>query len=316
MEFLDSELFDELTDQVSQLSLNTKSIENDDAKFNHCNDCNVRMDLSGSSYKCQYCGFTINNEPDRGKDLEGTTSNSIRITTGVNKGRLRNGNADYSKVQKKNLMDQLAKKQAQYNGPQFSKDVLLAAVTQYGSCQKYIKQEGDDFVRRGSIRDEILAALVFFECIRAKNIRKRKDIAIFMGLASSGFAKGEDIVRTWHAKKLIDIPVNEEPVDGYADRYLEALGLEDPRYGLFIEEIVVASMNNKIAMSSQISSKIVGAIWIVITQLKINITSQTLEKSTDNTKKNTFVKFCKAVYDSGQVFAPIFRKYEIPFPMS
>jgi hypothetical protein len=305
-------LFDKLTDQVSQISL--KLIEDDDAKFNHCADCNIRMELTGTNYKCSQCGYTMCNDPDRGKDLDEAGSSSIRITTGANKGRLRNGNADYSKVQKKNLLDQLMQKQTQYDGPKFSKDILLAAVVQYGMSQKYIKQEEKKFVRRGSIRDEILASLVFFECIRAKNIRKRKDIATFMGLLTSGFARGEDIVRTWQAQGLIDLPVNEETVEGYADRYLEALGLENPIYNAFISEIVKASMDNKIAMSSQISSKIVGSIWILITQLGLNISAKTLEDAADNTKKNTFMKFCKAVYSAGHIFAIIFRKCDIPFP--
>lgn len=315
-EFLDPNLFDMMTDPVLTSAGSLKDIEFDDSQFNYCVDCNTRMELSGSNYKCIHCGFTVSNDPERGKDLDDTISGSVRITTGANKGRVRNGTNDYSNVQKKNLLCQLYQKQAKYTGPAFSKDILLAAVTQYGLGQKHIKQEGDDFVRRGGIRDEILSALIYYECIRAGNIRKKKDISAFMELATSGFARGEDIVLTWHAKEIINIPINEEPITGYADRYLEALGLEEPNYIKFITEIVQLSMNKKIAMSSQISSKIVGAIWIIITQLGLGITAKTIENATDNTKKNTFMKFCNLVYKMSSVFAPTFRKYDIPFPSS
>lgn len=315
MQFINQDLFDKLSDPMSEISL--CAAETEDSKFNCCLDCDVRMDLVGSEYKCPQCGYTSENDPDRGKELDDISSNSIRVTTGANKGRYRNGNTNYANVQKKNLIDQLNTRQDQYQGPKFSKDVLGAAATQYNNSQKYIKQVLDDqgekkFVRRGSIKDEILAALIYFEGVRVKNVRKRKDVAIFMGLATCGFARGEDIVRTWQAKGLIDIPVNDEPLEGYIDRYMETLGLDDPNYNAFVAEIVQLSEDRKIAMGSQISSKVVGAIWVLITQLGKKITAATLETATDNTKKNTFTKFSKIIMESRNVFAAIFRKYNIP----
>jgi transcription initiation factor TFIIIB Brf1 subunit/transcription initiation factor TFIIB len=129
-------------------------------------------------------------------------------------------------------------------------------------------------VRRGNIKDEVLAGLIYFECIRASIVRKKKDIALFMKLPTNGFSRGEDILRNLQAEGKIDIPVDEEPIEGFVDRYLEELNLDNPNYIKFIVELVDESERRKIGMNSQLSSKAVGALWIIITQCGLNISSQ------------------------------------------
>lgn len=318
---LDDSLFDKLSNPIDMSGLG--ELENMDAVYNYCPDCEILMDLSGNDYQCSNCGLTSSAESERGRDIEESSGGSIRITTGPNRGRFRNVNSDYSKTQKKNLLDQLLMRQSQYTGAKFPRNVLNAAADQYNRNQKVIKEDCLDdngvvkgqkkFVRRGSMKDEILAALIYFEGIREGSVRKKKDIATFMGLSTCGFARGEDILRNLEAEGLINIPVNDEPIEGFVERYLEALGLDNPDYSNFIVDIVKKSETAKIGMGSQISSKIVGSIWIIITQHKLKITSQTLEKSADETKKNTFMKFYKVVFENINAFAEIFRTYNIPY---
>lgn len=242
-------------------------------------------------------------EPDRE-----ASGGRIRITTGVNKGRFRNVNNDYSRTQIKNIYDQLKQLQLHYSGAKISLDVLQSVAARYNSIQKLIKESStinEKFVRRGDIKNEILAALIYFECVRQNNPRKRSDIALFMGLPIQGFSRGEDTLRNLAANKFFDIPECDHIV-GYTERYFEALRIENPKYDAFVIAIVKRSVELNICVSSQIPSRVAGAIYIVITQCKLASTVADLELAADNTKKNTFMKFYNAVMSNYTEFVDLF----------
>jgi hypothetical protein len=316
---LDSSLFDQLSNPIDVSEFSLQSFPS----RNKCPDCDMLMECSGMNLNCRFCGLTTVNEAFDERNADDIVSGSIKITTGASKGRYRNATSDYSKKQKKDITELLAYRQNQCPDIQISKDVLRAVADQYNLIQKLvIEHTGEDdnendrvdkkFVKRASVKHEILAGLIHFEGIRVKKIRKKKDIAIFMGLLTYGFPHGEDILRNLEAEGLIDLPVNEEHIIGYVDRYLDALGMEQQSYINFITEIVERSEEKKIGMTSQLSSKIVGVIWILITQLNLGIAAQDVEKATDNTKKNTFMKFYKAVFSNVTLFADIFRNHGVP----
>jgi hypothetical protein len=283
---------------------------------NYCPDCNTPMELALGEYRCGSCGLTQHNELGGVQDHSESVGGSLRVMTSSGRGRFYGVTGDYARVQRKAILDQLLAHASQYTGLAFQVNILHAVAHQYNTIQKLVvendKGEEGKFVRRGSIKNEVLAALIYFECIRAKLIRKKKDIATFMDLSTYGFPRGEDILRTLHAEGKIDIPVNDEPMEGYVDRYLETLNIENPNYRSFIMEVVELSEKRKIGMHSQIASKVVGTIWVLITKLCLKISAATLEQAADNTKKNTFVKFYNVIFSNIKVFTPLFKRYGIP----
>lgn len=312
---IDSKVFDQFSE-----------IKPDDSlvlQYNYCPDCKIPMILAGSEYQCDHCGQVQQYVADGCKDHDEAVTSSIRISTGPNKGRFYNVSGDYTRTQKKAILDQLLQNQTGFTGNAFPLNVLNEVASQYNKIQRLITEDDFDengkvrgqkkFVRRGNIKDEVLAGLIYFECIREKLVRKKKDIALFMKLPTNGFSRGEDILRNLQAECKLDIPVDEEPIEGFVDRYLDDLNLDNPNYSKFIIDLVNESEIRKIGMNSQISSKVVGAIWILICQCKLNITSQRLEKAADSTKKNTFTKFQRVVFDNISTFAPIFVRYGIPY---
>lgn len=312
----------ELVDDSAFDDLN-KVVEVDDLPHNHCPDCNIAMIFSHSEYCCPQC-HRVETHTELFKEREDISTGVVRISTGSHKGKFYNISSDYSKTQKKCIYDQLVRNHMNFQGNAFPLTVLSAVAERYNNIQKFITEDDIDsegnirgqkkFVRRGSIKDEVLAGLIHFECIREGLVRKKKDIAEFMKLPTSGFSRGEDILRNLHAEDKVDIPVDDEPLEGFIDRYLEALEIDDdPRYSAFIVDIVNASERSRIGMSSQISSKIVGALWIIICRCKLNISVAELERAADNTKKNTFIKFYKDVTSRPRVFLPIFKKHGIAF---
>lgn len=283
-----------------------KACESEDAQYNKCASCHAIMTTAGMYYQCTNCGITVTNDTldEPGREASG---GRIRITTGANKGRYRNVNNNYSQTQVKNIFDQLKQLQLHYSGAGISLDVLQAVATKYNSIQRLIKEFNADekFVRRGDIKNDILAGLIYFECIRQIKPRKRSDIALFMGLPTQGFSRGENTLRDLAARKFFDIPECDHIV-GYTERYFEALRIDNPKYDAFVIALVKRSTERNICVSSQIPSRVAGAIYIVITQCKLQTTVAELEVAADNTKKNTFMKFYNAVMNNWPEFADLF----------
>ena len=302
---LDDHLLDVFSSPVTITRL--KALENADSQHNKCPECHMMMMTAGTYYQCTNCGLTTANETLDEPDRE-ASGGRIRITTGVNKGRYRNVNNDYSRTQIKNIYDQLRQLQLHYNGAKISLDVLRAVATKYNAIQKLIKESettDEKFVRRGDIKNEILAGLIYFECIRENNPRKRSDIALFMGLPVQGFSRGEDTLRDLSAQGFFDIPECDQIV-GYTERYFEALRIENPKYDAFVIAVVKRSTERNICVSSQIPSRVAGAIYLVIVRCKLTTTVSELEIAADNTKKNTFMKFYNAVMNNHTEFADLF----------
>lgn len=302
----DDALFDAFSSPVTSISL--RAMEHTDSTSSFCINCRVAMNIVGVDYQCDMCGYITSNESLGEPDRE-ASGGRIRITTGANKGRIRNVNNDYSRTQIKNIYDSLKQQQLHNTGANISLDVLLAAATQYNEIQKTIKNSDnpikEKFVRRGVIKTEILAALIYFECIRQNNPRKRPTIATFMGLVVQGFSGGENTLRNLAADGYFTIPECDHII-GYTERYLEALRIEEPKYVAFVTAVVQRSIEKNICVSSRIESRVAGAIHIAVVHCKLSTTVTELETAADNTKKHTFMKFYKAVYANYGEFKDLF----------
>lgn len=305
---LDAKLFAAIADGMSVSQLEEKKIAQ-----NYCPDCpEMPMQLQNSEYKCPGCMRTESAE---------IVGIDIRTLMGANTlGRFR-GAGEYARTQKESVLRQLKNNNDSYSGGKFPLDLLDDVATQYNTIQNSTEDVYDSegtiiktkkFVRRSNVRDEVLAALIHFECVRRTDVRKKKDIAAFMKLQTNGFSSGENILRNLYAEGKISIDIGDEPVEGFATRYLDCLGIENDNYVNFVTDIINVAEQKKIGVNSFTSSKVVGTIWILITQLKINISVEQLEQAGDNTKKNTFIKFYKEVAKNNKLFAHVFRKYGVP----
>jgi hypothetical protein len=313
VELIDARLFDVLVEK-SQLKIE------DTHSLNYCRDCSMAMnfDPTTSTWTCEEC--PIQTHSIGGGNTIGSSSGTIKIARGSKKNYY-NGSQDYTKTQRRAILDQLFKNNDLYTGRKIPKDVLVKAAENYNETQQLKIEEIDSdgtttdkkFVKRGTIKDQILAKWIQIECIRAGTPRRKKDIAEFMRLSSQGFSKGEEILRNLHAQKKINIPIYEEPMEDYTERYLESLGLDnDPKYYDFIIKLVECAIEKRIATSSVLTSKIVGSIWILITHCKLGIDANKVESACDNIRKNTFTRFSKAIEDNILKFVDVFIEYNIP----
>jgi hypothetical protein len=309
-------LSDEMMDRLRDMSSGCSHPENI-VEFNMCPECRTAMNSIGGGYECASCGLTLHIDGDV-KDCDEESVSNLKMMSGR---KVYNISSDYSRTQKKSILEQLLSKNQAYNGPKIPKDVLMRAAVGYNEIQKKVVLDELDedgnvckqkkFVKRGNIKDEILGAFVYFECIRAKITRKKKDIAVFMQLQNNGISRGEDILRSLANRGEINLPINNETRESFIDRYLEALNIESDRNRDFINDLVTASIEKKIGMNSVMSSKIVGALWILVVKDKLKITPEQIQDKCDNIKKNTWLRFSNAILANIIKFIGVFEKHRV-----
>jgi hypothetical protein len=274
---------------------------------NMCPDCpDTIMVIHLSEYKCPSCLRT----------------ESADITVAEVRSTMHGRFTEYSKCQRDVVSKQLHWNNEKFGGigDKFQKDILETVADQYNMIQKNAKLDVYDidgnavgkkkFVKRSNVKNEIIAALLFFECNRRKIPRKPKDIAQFMCLQADGFSVGEDTVRQLISDGLTDLEITEEPYEGFAARYLETLE-QDNHYIDFCKDIIDLADDKNIGLSSLPPSKVAGCIWMLSVQCRWNLSIDKIESACDNTKKNTFIKFYNAICKNKKRFLHIFQQYNI-----
>ncbi len=292
----------------------------DDNKYNYCKECNLAMVVIGSRYRCSQCNKVSKISISSVENTKTTTSGAIRINCGKNKGTYYSVHSDYTKTQYKSIISQLTQNQITYTGNTFPMNVLIGAAQKYNSIQKEVLHDVYDkqgnvigqkkFVRRRDIKNEVLAALIYYTFIEEGIIRKKKDIATFMKLPSDGMSRGENILLDLYEMGKIDLPIDDEPIAGFVDRYFEILNI-DTKWSKFIVDMVNHSEKKNLGMNSHISSKVVAVIWLLINKVNLPITAKQLGKSADDIKKATFMKFYNIILANEDIFMEIYVKHGI-----
>lgn len=306
-------------DNKQVLALSSK----DALRYNYCKNCEIPMELIAEGYQCEVCGVILNLTMQTSDHTE-TSNGILKITSGSSRGSFYHYNVDSVKLRKKVILQQLKAKKNEYAGPAISEDILEKTADAYVDIQVKCKESREskeqvtpapqekNFVHRSGIKDEIIAAILYFECVKAGMMRKRKDIVAFMRLSTSGFSRGESILRGLHSRGIYMIPTAREALaEDFVGRYLEALKIDNARYCCFVTEIVEMSERLNIGILSHVSSKVVGTIWLLIVNEGLNISISTLESLADKTKKNTFARFTDEVIKYMGAFKDIFIKYNI-----
>jgi hypothetical protein len=312
--------YDNIFDIINNISTNASL---DDKKFNFCVECKTPMDLMNSTYTCTSCGYTIQYDGNI-KDCTNDAIPALKIPIN-RKGYSGYYNIfpDYTRQQKRFVSEQL---QTNNNTCEKStqiipKNILLRVAEEYNNIQQllidYTDHNGNvsqkKFVKRGDIKDEVLCEITKQLCIEAGVARKHKDIAKFMKLNCDGFSRGANIVRELAESGKLGFTIREETIESFTERYIEALGLDDDNNNKdFVVALVREANHRKLCVNSQMSSKIVGAIWVLICHKKLDITDKRLEKSADGTKRNTFTKFSDIIENNILAFVDVFLMYNVP----
>lgn len=146
-----------------------------------------------------------------------------------------------------------------------------------------------------------------------------------MKLGSNGISRGENVVRVLHIQNKINIPINYESNEDLIIRYLDALGLyeldqtgeltkQTTNFVNFVIDLVNMADLKHFGATSISSSKISGAIYILIQKMNLDIKNEAICKACDNIRVTTFSKFSKIILDEINIlsFISVFEKNNIP----
>jgi len=285
--------------------------------YNHC--CNKAMVVSNIGYTCSLCG-SVNKISGSLMDCTEDSTSSVRKTVGNNTYNL---NMNTAQTQKKSILDALHANNNDYQGLKFPKNVLMRCAEEFNNVQKIMVDidpinpftDTKKFVTRGDNRGEILGYILYIICIMEGVPRSKKNIAKFMKVGS-GISRGEDTLRNFYITGKITLNVDECAWEAYLTRYMESLGLDKSpkakKYKNFILHLTSESILKHVATKSLITSKIVGALWILIKYENLPITSKQLENSSDNIRKNTITTFSDEIEKHILKFIHVFKAWGIP----
>lgn len=301
---LNEEQFDQLIENSSQ---EPSEQQNENNSLNYCSECDIEMEYftSNVAYLCPKCGYLRNvigyefDEIGSISKLNYNTSNTSSVQLKIQgpnaykyQRKLMCNTSDYSKTQRRDTQRQLQKCMYEHDGPQIPDNVVLNA------ANLYVDTVQSHSIKRGRVRTGILAACLYYECIRANMSRKPKEIAEIMGIETSDLSNGDKFLQDLYSKGLIDIPVNVDPVRDLIDRYFECLNISNnnDNYKEFIVDLINFTQKEHIAKKSIKSSKCAGAIYI------LTLKEPSLQKITKNQIReecnisiSTFTRFSREI---------------------
>ena len=203
--------------------------------------------------------------------------------------------------------------------PKIHDEVLDEAAKMYSNIQmQYYNLRGKKFVRRGNIKDQILAFLVYRILKRKRIGIQRADIAKIFELDITGFSTGETQVNELNKALDLDLVHNtKEEIMDLSLRYLAALDLASENPGQIytqknlqlVVDIIVRAEVIKCGMHCYLYSRVAGAVFMLTNELGIKFRNKIIEAACDSCKKNTFDRFRKIVQKNGKYFADIFDNF-------
>jgi transcription initiation factor TFIIIB Brf1 subunit/transcription initiation factor TFIIB len=216
-------------------------------------------------------------------------------------------NNDYNRTRHRNLLNALEVKNNEYKGNKFPKSVLTRTANIYNQIQNL------DLIKRSNVKYEIIGILMFRICIIEGTPRRKRDIAEFLNKddGNKGMSEGEKIVRKLCADGKIDLKLDDDDsksIQGFADRFLESLGYEqNPNYSKFVVQIVDKANEKYIGANSAISSKVAGAVWILVIHENLRKTKEEVELACDRIRANTFTRFSSLIMENLLKFIDVFE---------
>jgi hypothetical protein len=295
----------EIYDEINRLDKLFSEPVHANKNGKECSECGGVMMKVTDGMQCELCGKT--------KRMSDTVNDAA--TCGKNYNAI-----NYQKLQAKNIRDLLTQNKG-ITGIDIHRNILTAAAKTYNEIQTLTKDETDidgkvikskKYIKRGNVKNEILAALIYFECLKQGFGVKKQEIASFMRLSKSGFSNGESEVLRLHSEGRISISLESEIISSFARKYLEKMGLIDvPNYYDFVVKIVDRSIRYRVGTSNTVNSKVIGTISLLVEKEGLDITHQQIETTCDETRKNTFLKFHKEIDRNIMRFIDIFDELGI-----
>lgn len=276
---------------------------------NICPECNTKMTIGidADEYSCENCGNILINAGSS----HGSITNNSDILRYQTEGRIKYhaSTQNYAIQQRKVVTEQLRNCADEYKGDPIPPDILTNVCNTYNAIQRL------NIVKRSDTKNDLLAAVLYYECRGTEYIKKKHEICEFMKLRKYGFSAGEKLLRnlciTGKLNGALIVSDENAATRNLITRYVKNLAFAE-KYIEFVIEMIERSDEYNICISILLTTKITYYLWLVKCAVDSNITLNAFERIID-CRKSTFDKVGKICRAHKDVFADIMTKYNIKF---
>ncbi len=311
--------------EVPQVCENhTSELDIDDEK---CPECCVMYQLKDAQTKvCPQCGVEIDFESENSLYTHdathsyncGSSSHMPFKVNGVTKSAMLQNSlmkrvSDYETLKRRKIYNKIMKWVVQVPDECVSIPISIVNETVNAYCEL---QEENKLVKRAGGLDSVLAFIIHNKCSHAGTPRDYKHIVKLAGIQDSQLSAGERAIDKLKDQTIIEDVVKDECVD-YVEVFFEKLGIEcNDRYKGFVVDLVRNSRLEKINTkdnTSIMTTRCIGSIYILSTQLKLGVPKEDFEVKC-SIAKGTFMRFVSMIstHMEKKCIKKVFAKYDIP----
>lgn len=311
MSFLDTQL----------LFINTAEYKSDETvifrdHYLFCAGCDLQMNnIFDNTYECPSCERQYTHY-ETVANFGGRDDMQTKGTNGkIHKFRTRG--VEYRLQQIQNNKIHLMMLNEKYQGSKIPVEILDEAAKRYSSLQiSYYNLRKKKFVRRGNIKEQILACFVFRLLKKKGMARQRSEVAQIFGLESTGFSAGETQLQ--ELENALNLDLVYDPSDEIIDlakRYLKSLEessghkIYTPKNLQFVINLVIRAEVIKCGICCYSYSRVAGAVYMLTNECKKKFKNNIIESACDFCKKNTFERFHRVVIINNHYFEDIFDDF-------
>ncbi len=232
-----------------------------------CDECNIALEIQGIKLICPQCGMI---KPYEDEDEISYSSRALYTECENDEVKFRIKGANNEVCSRKKASSSSNKLTQKRNT---EKQVQAFA---YGDKKHIIpsyvyKRAGDLFfehvqkymIKRADVRKGILAVCVYYECVKEGLARKPQEIAEALSIDKKYINKGFKTIHHLASLGLIKIPIHEDTTPHFVKRYFEVLEIH-PKYEKFVLDLIKFSLEYRVADSCRDTSKVVGAIYVML----------------------------------------------------
>lgn len=305
--------FNLITDFESLL-LSEMDIDDHETDLDRCKVCNVQMSVDNNKYICRSCGLV----DERVDVVDMASSTDVGYSSIGNNIRCIGQHAQrYQSIMRTRTKSNENTHDANvetvlfafnYNiGKDMSppKQVLLNVLEQY----KHMKIEGTLY--RGSTLRGILAALVYYECLKQKLLFKPSDIYTWYNIDSNTFSKGDKRVRELldHGFMLEDLrEINLE--ESYLYGFAKQINVPDEHYPLLHQLMTAVTDQRILNPNSKASTRALCVLHLYVCALGLNVQTDQF-KDLFRTNYGTIRSSAVDLFQHREDFIPIFKSHGI-----
>ncbi len=312
-------------EDCSPINLEVKIDTTLETEHNLCPQCKINTHISEGVICCSQCGYTkivmdhISNNYIASLDKDHNTAKesfmSFKVVGknayGYQRSLLKTC-SNYKAFSKNTNKKDLHNFVFQYEGKKIPKNVIDLAVEIFSK----IKDAG--YVYRGNGKCGVTGACLFYACVMKCITKTPREIASVMKIEERFLSSGDRVLQELNELGVIKIPTNFDPLRHYIHQYFPALKIP-VMYEEFIIDLIKRAerMNIHIRNDSRMTTKCVGAIYLLTTRVKSlnHITKEDIVRECSRISKSTFIRYFTLLCKNQLKIRHIFKRHNIKMPL-